>query len=109
MLAEQQLILEQSVILDSVAGTRSFRKTWKQLADQYQAEWLVIECICSDETFHRGLLVARQRKIPGWHELQWSDVERVKSYYLPWEGELLVLDMMETFEENLAKALSYCG
>lgn len=107
-LAERQLMLDQSVILDSVASTRSIRETWKNLCGRYHAQWLVIECISSDESFHRAQLAKRQRKISGWHELKWSDVEKVKEYFAPWEEERLVLDMMHPFEENLSKALMYC-
>src|SRR5512135_2971023 len=51
-LAERQLHLGQSVILDSVASTLSIRAEWRRLAQTYQAEWRVIECICSDEAAH---------------------------------------------------------
>jgi len=108
MLAERQLMLGQSVILDSVASTRSIRETWKTLAVQYQARWLVIECICSDESFQRSQLKGRERHIPGWHELQWADVEKVKGYFSPWTEERLVLDSINPFEKNLAKAIAYC-
>lgn len=107
-LAQRQLMLGQSVILDSVASTRSIRDTWKYLSEQYQAKWCVIECICSDESFHRTQLLKRERGIPGWHELQWSDVENVKGYYLPWEGERLILDMMDPYEENFYRLVAYC-
>ena len=107
-LSECQLMLGQSVILDSVAGTGTIRKTWRQLAKQYKANWLVIECFCSDETLHRLRLQTRNRNIPGWHELIWSDVESVKQHYAVWEEERLILDMVHPFEENYAKAKAYC-
>jgi len=109
ILAERQLRLGQSVILDSVAASRTIRSTWRQLSDQYGAQYCVIECICSDEALHRSRLQGRERNIPGWHELEWSEVERVKQYYLPWEGGRLVLDMTAPFLENLLKAKTYCG
>jgi predicted kinase len=108
MLAERQLMLGQSVILDSVARTQSIRDTWNALSEQYHAQWIVIECICSDESVHRSRLLKRERKIPGWYELQWSDIQKVKEYFLPWKGDRLVLDMVNPFEENLSKALLYC-
>ena len=108
VLAERQLMLNQSVILDSVAGSQTIRSTWHQLAEQYQADWRVIECSCSDEPLHRSRLKDRKRRIPGWHELEWSEVERVKQYYSAWEGERLVLDMTYSFDENLLKAKIYC-
>jgi predicted kinase len=107
-LAGRQLALGQSAILDSVAGTESIRGTWRNLAAQYHAGWKVIECICSDEELHRQRLQSRRRGIPGWHELTWIDVEKVKGYYLPWyEEERLILDMARPLEENISKALAY--
>ena len=107
-LANRQLMLGQSVILDSVAASENIRNIWRQLSVQYQARYRVVECICSDETLHRLRLQERKRDIPGWHELEWSEVERVKRYYSPWEEERLVLDMANPFPENFFKAKVYC-
>lgn len=108
-LAERQLMLNQSVILDSVASTQAIRDTWHGLSKQYQADWRVIECICSDESLHRSQLSNRVRHIPGWYELTWPDVEKVKQYYVPWGEERLALDMANPSQENLYKAIAYCG
>ncbi len=111
-LAERQLQLGQSVILDSVASTLSIRATWRALAQTYRAEWRVIECICSDEAAQLDRMKVRQRHIPSWHELDWSEVERVKAYYVPWDEERLILDAVNSLEENIAAALQYlrrCG
>ena len=107
VLAERQLQLEQSVILDSVASIENVRREWRNLAEKYNAEWNVIECICSDEEVHRQRLLGRQRGIKGWHELQWAEVERVKSYYAEWDEERLVVDAMNSFEENRQQVISY--
>jgi predicted kinase len=108
VLAERQFTLNQSVILDSVTSTQSIRTKWHQLAKQYGAEWRVIECVCSDEDLHRSRLESRQRGIPGWHELEWADIEKVKGYYPAWEEEHLVLDMVNPLDENVLKARTYC-
>jgi predicted kinase len=108
ILAQRQLMLGQSVILDSVAASQTIRSTWVQLAEQYHSSCRVIECICSDESLHQARLKERKRNIPGWHELEWSEVERVRGYYLPWEGERLVLDTIHSFNENFLKAKTYC-
>ena len=107
-LAERQLMLGQSVILDSVASTETIRDAWRHISKQYGADWRVIECVCSDQAMHRARLVGRKRNIPGWHELTWSDVEKVKQYYAVWEEDHLILDMVNPFEENLFKASAYC-
>ena len=107
-LAKRQLMLGQSMILDSVTSTETIRNTWRELAKQFNANWRVIECFCSDETLHRSRLLNRKRNIPGWQELKWSDIQKVKQYYPAWEEEHLTLDMVDPFEENYAKARAYC-
>jgi predicted kinase len=106
-LAERQLQLGQSVILDSLASTLSIRAEWRTLALSYQAVWRVIECVCSDEATHHARLQVRERGIPGWHELDWSEVERVKAYYAPWDEDRLILDAVNALEDNIAAALHY--
>jgi predicted kinase len=108
LLAQRQLMLGQSVILDSVAATQSIRSEWGRLAKRYQAERRVIECVCSNESIHRARLKVRKRRIPGWHELEWSEVERVKGYYVLWRSAHLTLDMANPFKINFAKAIAYC-
>lgn len=108
VLAERQLSLSQSVILDSVASTASIRNTWRDLGKKYNADWRVIECICSDIVIHHKRLEKRQRDIPGWHELKWSDVEHVRSYYAPWDEERLIIDSINSIEKNILVILRYC-
>lgn len=106
-LAQRQLRLGQSAILDSVAGFENTRTQWRNLAITYGAGWYVIECICSDETLHLARLTTRRRAIPGWHELAWAEVERVRTYYAPWPDERLILDAVDPLDENIQAALTY--
>jgi len=112
-LAEGQLRLGQSAILDSVASTESIRDSWRALAAVYGASWCVIECTCSDAALHRERLCSRRRDIPDWPELDWSEVERVQSYYAPWQEEHLILDAICPLATNIDRALRYmlqaCG
>ncbi|MBI3165323.1 MAG: ATP-binding protein [Chloroflexi bacterium] len=107
LLARRQMKMGQSVILDCVASTESIRNTWKEIARQFDAKWRVIECICSDEELHKERLRERKRNIPGWYELEWADVERIKSYFAPWNEPRLILDSIYSCEANIAKALDY--
>jgi len=107
ILAYRQLFLGQSVILDSVAGTGSIRRQWHNLALEWQAAWRVMECVCTNESTHQARLANRQRNIPGWHELAWSDVEHVRTYYEPWKEEHLILDMLDPVDRNISKAIKY--
>ncbi len=67
----------------------------------------MIECICSDENIHRQRLSQRQRGIPGWYELEWSEVERVKGYYAAWTEDRLVIDTLKPHPENIRKIFAY--
>jgi predicted kinase len=106
-LAEQQLRLGQAAILDSVAGREAIRRQWRELAVQSGSNFGVVECICSDEAVHRARLNGRQRGIPGWYELDWAEVERIRAEYEPWSDERLTVDMVRSFDENLTAVLAY--
>ncbi|MCP5059201.1 MAG: ATP-binding protein [bacterium] len=106
-LARRQLALGQSAVLDSVASTSPVRETWRAMALEFDASWFVIECICSDSELHRRRLGQRQRGIPGWPELEWSEVERVQRYFAPWNEERLILDSVNPISENVASAIAY--
>ena len=107
MLAERQFRLAQSVILDSAASIDELRDEWRELSRRYGAQWIVIECICSDQELHRLRLAARRRDIPGWEELRWAEVERVASYYAPWNERRLILDAVDDLDMNIDRALDY--
>jgi predicted kinase len=106
-LAERQLRLGQSAILDSVASTESIRVIWRMLATTYGAGWYVVECTCADVALHRERLLSRERGIPDWPELEWSKVERVQGSYAPWQEERLILDASCPMTTNIARALRY--
>ena len=101
--AESQLRLAHSVVLDSVATNERIRTAWRDLAASRGARFVAIECVCSDETVHRSRVEGRDRGIPGWPELTWADVEDVRSHYELWsDADRLVLDAARPLDENLA-------
>ena len=106
-LAEAQLAVGTSVVLDSVAAYERLRDGWRDLAARHGAWFRGIECVCSDERVHRGRIDGRQRGIPGWYELTWQEVEDARSRYEPWVGEHLVLDAVVPFERNRATLAAY--
>lgn len=106
-LARRQLMLGQSAILDSVAGIVAVREQWRALAAEFGADWKVIEVRCSDEAAHRARLASRSRGIPGWHELTWDEVERVRGYFAPWDEPRLVIDSVDAADDNLRAAMRY--
>jgi predicted kinase len=106
-LAEAQLRVGGSAVLDSVAAYDRLRDGWRELAERNGARFVGVECVCSDERVHRARVDGRERGIPGWYELTWADVEEVRSRYEPWRAEHLVLDAVRPFEENLAALAAY--
>jgi predicted kinase len=106
-LAEGQLRLGQPACIDAVIGLESTREAWRALADQYDAALKCIECVCSDPKLHRERIESRQRGIPGWYELFWSDVQRSRASFQPWRRERLVLDAALPLKGNLGDLGTY--
>jgi predicted kinase len=106
-IADEQLRRNVSIVIDSVAGSTGMRETWRKLADRYDVEFVVVECICSDANLHLQRLEARKRNIKDWPELTWQDVLEVQARYQPWDIERLVLDSVDDFETNAAKLRKY--
>ncbi|MES2202651.1 MAG: AAA family ATPase [candidate division FCPU426 bacterium] len=102
-LAAEQLKLRSSVVLDAVSAVKEARQMWRDLAEKYGAQWVVIECVL-EPVLHRQRIESRVRKIHGIPEVTWEDVERSRKEYLPWDQERLVLDSADAIEKNLEKA-----
>jgi predicted kinase len=106
-LADAQLRVGGSAVLDSVAAYERLRDTWRGLARRHGADALEVECVCSDERTHRSRIEGRHRDIPGWYELTWQEVDDARARYEPWLGEHLVLDAVRPLDEHLARLEAY--
>ena len=104
--AEQQLGLERSCVLDLVAREEP-RAEWEQLAAAHRARFAVIECVCSDEAVHRERVEGRRRGIPGWYELDWDRVAAGRRRYEPLAEPKVVIDAVEPLESNLARVRAW--
>lgn len=99
-IAEQQLRRGSSCILDLVARNEPVRE-WRQLAADYGAGFGVVECICSDVDVHRSRIAGRERRIPGWYELEWDRVHKGRERYEPLPGPKVVVDAIAGVDNNL--------
>jgi predicted kinase len=106
--AEEQLKLGLSVIIDAVSPVREAREMWRTLSVTYHAQLVVIECVL-DKDMHQQRLAHRRRNLYGLPEVRWEDVEARRHAYLPWEQARLVLDTAHDPESNLGRALAYIG
>jgi predicted kinase len=107
-LVRRQLMLGQSAITDGLMDDDEARA---------RAEWIgkeggrlvVVECVCSDAALHRSRIEGRQRRIPGWHEVDWTHVERMRDRFRPLTVERLILDAVHPLEDNLRRLTEHCG
>lgn len=98
----RQLLLGQSAINDGLIDDGTAER-WTRLAAEHSAELKVIECVCSDTEVHRSRVEGRVRGIPGWHEIDWAHVERMRGEFPPLTVERLVVDAVDPLDANLAK------
>ena len=102
----RQLMLDQSAIVDDLVGAGQL-ELWQETADQFGAPLRLIECTCSDQGLHRSRIEGRIRGIPGWHEVGWDHVERMRGELPPLTGDHLRVDAVDTVEDNFRRVLDY--
>lgn len=105
-LTTRQFMLNQDAIIDGIL-TDSDLATWQLLADIHGARLYVIECVCSDPVEHRRRIETRQRKIPGWHEVDWSHVERMRRETAELTVTRMTVDAMRPLNETLQAVHNY--
>ncbi len=105
-LAAEQLELGLSVIVDAVSPVNEARDLWRNLAKQYGADLVIIECVL-DPVLHKKRVQTRFRGMAGIPEVSWKQVQDRRRAYLKWEEDRLVLDTANSREQNLEYALAY--
>jgi predicted kinase len=108
-LADRQLELGLSVIVDAANYVEPGREMWRELARVRGVPLQFIELVCSDEREHRARLERRGVDIPGFYRVSWEDVVRRRAETQPWSDERLVLDTAAPEPENVAAALRRVG
>lgn len=105
-LITRQLMLGQSAVLDCLIDDGAIVR-WRGLADEHGARLVVIECRCGDVAVHRGRIEGRVRGIPGWHEVGWDHVERMRAEFPPLaaEGVTVIDTAAGTADDHVARVL----
>jgi len=107
-LAEQQLTLGISPIIDAVFPMREFREHVALIVQRQMANLYIIHTYCSDEMIYRQRMADRVQYHRGWTAKGWEEVERLRPIYEPWiKQDALFLDAMDNIEQNLDKLLNY--
>lgn len=84
------------------AGLPGTGNQWGRLAAEYGARLRIIECTCTDRELHRSRIDGRVRSIPGWHEIDWEHVERMRTEYPRLTVDRLVVDAVDPLDANAA-------
>jgi predicted kinase len=109
-LADEQLSLGVSVVLDAVFPLEGFRAEARAIAERHQAAFRVIYCHCSDEALWQERMRTRHRYVPNWTPVDWAEVERLREKYQPWDDrQVLRVDAADDLDENLTRALRWVG
>lgn len=99
-LTVRQLQLGLSAILDTTGHQAAIRRRWRALAERHGGRFVGVECVCSDESAHRGRVEGRVRGIPGWPStVTWEHVGRMQGRWEPWDEPHLVVDSAVTAPE----------
>jgi predicted kinase len=98
--AQDNLRVGRTVIVDSVNPLRLTRDAWVDVAERAHVRAVEIEVQCSDVSEHRRRVESRTADIPGLKLPTWKEV--VDREYHPWDREHLVIDTAgRTVEQNL--------
>jgi predicted kinase len=103
-LITRQLTLGQSAVVDCLIDD-DVAARWHDNAARHGARLLVVECVCTDLERHRARVAGRRRDIPGWHEIDWSHVERMRTAYPPLTVDHLTVDAVRSVDDNLRHVL----
>lgn len=106
-LADDQLSMGVSVMLDATFPLDHFRVVASQVAAKHHARFCAVYCHCSDEAVWRARMEDRVQYIPGWAPVGWEDVLRMREYYQPWGDNALSIDSLFPPEVNFPAVLSY--
>lgn len=107
-LAETQMRLGQGVVVDAVNGYPPVQEAWRLLGEACRTRVVVIATVCSDEALHRSRLEGRSRDLDGFiYEPTWEDLwSGYAEWYVPFPAPDLVLDAVESLDDNVARALA---
>lgn len=107
ILAEEQMKLGLTTIVDAVSSLEVAREMWRRAARGAGATMRVIEVVCTDPELHRDRLAHRTRIIDGFPEPTWDEVVARRSEWEPWEDDHLVLDSIAPLMANVERALEF--
>ena len=101
-LAEDNLRIGHTVILDAVNPVAITRNYWHETAARLRVELVEVEVVCSDNCEHRRRVESRITDIPGLVLPTWQQV--LDRHYEPWKTAHVIDTAARTLEETLPQA-----
>ncbi len=103
-MAEQNLALGTTVVIDAVNAVGEAKTFWIELARRRGARLLAVETIVSDRGLHRERLAGRVRAL-AIAEPTWEAVVLRGDEWVAWPFAPLIVDSVEPFDLNVARVL----
>ena len=105
-LADEQLKLGSSVIIDAVNAEEEAKDVWRGLAKKHGVE-LIVLLVTLERSLHRQRLEVRVRNLHGFSEVTWDNVEARRKAFTAWQEPILELDASRDVEVNVERAVQY--
>ena len=100
-LAEDELRIGHTVIVDSVNPVAITREYWRETAARLSVKLVEIEVVCSDERQHRRRVESRITDIPGLVLPTWQQV--LDRDYEPWTTAHVIDTAGRTLDDTLSQ------
>ena len=100
-LLTRQLLLGQSAVLDCGIDDETADLWRSERVERAGGRISFVICVCSDEAVHRSQVEGRARGIPGWHEIDWNHVQRMRAELPPLTRPHITVDAIDGIEHNL--------
>lgn len=106
-LAQEQIKLGNSVVIDAVNAENEAKQMWVDCAAHLHVPLVVIECVLKDTVLHRTRIEARIRGLHGMEEITWEQVQERRKAYTQWKQGILSIEMSDNNDTNLKVALDF--
>jgi predicted kinase len=104
-LADAQLSLGATVVVDAVNPVEEARRGWHELTARHGVRLRLCEVVCSDRDEHRRRVEKRDSDLDGLKVPTWDDV--IKREYEPWTEPRLTVDTVHSRAECLTAVFAY--
>ncbi|SHE51764.1 Predicted kinase [Kaistia soli DSM 19436] len=102
-IAEDNLMLGNTVVADSVNALKVTRDAWLSVAERAGTAAVEVEIICTDKAEHRRRVETRPTDVEGLVKPSWDKV--AARHYEPWERHPFVIDTATQDVERSVAAL----